>query len=85
MESERNRQPTLFERIQSAIDEAHRVSALHGPDSPESASAWDIVEELQAEAAHQKDHPGHFRNPNKSFAAYCEEYPEAPEARLYDD
>jgi hypothetical protein len=84
MESGRNSQPTLFERIQSAIDEAHRVSELYGPDSPESAAAWDVVEELQAEAAHQKDHPGHFRNLNKSFADYCEEYPEAPEARIYD-
>jgi len=43
-------------------------------------SAWDIVEELQAELAHQR-----AKKPEKTyFEEYCQENPDAFEARIYD-
>jgi hypothetical protein len=42
--------------------------------------AWDIVEELQAEAAHQRAEVLQ----KTAFEQYCEENPDALEARLYD-
>jgi len=71
----------LFEqKIQEAIENARAISAEKGPTSPECAAAWDAVEEMQAEAAHQR-----ARKVEKTaFEEYCEEYPEADEARVYD-
>ncbi|MCA1994371.1 MAG: Calvin cycle protein CP12, partial [Coleofasciculus sp. S288] len=48
--------------------------------SPESAAAWDAVEEMQAEAAHQRAR----RLEKTAFEDYCKEYPEAVEARIYE-
>jgi len=42
--------------------------------------AWDIVEELQAESAHQKSE----RLEKTAFDLYCDENPDAAEARVYD-
>jgi len=42
--------------------------------------AWDIVEELEAEAAHQRA----SKLEKTSFDTYCEEFPDALEARIYD-
>ncbi|MGB8703094.1 MAG: Calvin cycle protein CP12 [Thermosynechococcaceae cyanobacterium] len=70
----------LNSEIQAAIDQAHAVSAEKGANSKESAVAWDIVEELEAEAAHQQ-----AKRPKTSFEEYCDENPEALEAREYDD
>ncbi|MDC0834911.1 hypothetical protein AY599_12545 [Leptolyngbya valderiana BDU 20041] len=71
----------LQDKIQQAIEEARAVCADKGPRSKECAAAWDIVEELQAEAAHQKAE----RLTKTAFEEYCEEYPDAPEARVYDN
>jgi CBS domain-containing protein len=72
----------LFEeKIQAAIENARAVCAEKGATSPECAAAWDAVEEMQAEAAHQR-----AKKVDKSaFEEYCEEYPEALEARIYDN
>ena len=71
---------TLEEEIAKARDYARSVCAEKGATSPECASAWDIVEELQAELAHQR-----AKKPEKNyFEEYCEENPEAREARVYD-
>lgn len=70
----------LKEEIQSAIDVAHAVSEKMGANSKESAVAWDIIEELQAEAAHQQ-----ANHPKTAFEDYCNENPDAVEARTYDD
>jgi hypothetical protein len=70
----------LEQEIQSAIDYAHTVAAEKGADSRESAAAWDIVEELQAEAAHQR--ANHLKT---AFEEYCDDNPEVVEARMYDD
>ena len=70
----------LEKEIQKATKEARQVCQEKGPTSAECAAAWDIVEELQAEAAHQK-----AKKPEKTaFEEYVEEYPEALEARMYD-
>ena len=72
----------LFEdKIQEAIETARAICAEKGSTSPECAAAWDAVEEMQAEAAHQRD-----RKVDKTaFEEYCEDYPEAVEARIYDN
>lgn len=71
----------LEERIQAAIVEARKITQEEGARSKASAAAWDTVEELQAEAAHQS--AGSLTK--TAFEVYCEENPEAPEARMYDD
>ncbi|MDY7020773.1 MAG: CP12 domain-containing protein [Cyanobacteriota bacterium] len=70
----------LEERIEEAIKEARATCSEKGPTSKECAAAWDIVEELQAEAAHQKAE----RIEKTAFDEYCEENPDAAEARIYD-
>lgn len=71
---------SLEERIAKAIAAAHTVCAEKGDQSPECAVAWDIVEELQAEASHQRS-----EHHNTPFEQYCEDNPGAIEARIYDD
>jgi len=71
----------LQQEIISARDSARQVCKEKGARSPECAAAWDIVEELQAEAAHQRN-----RKPEKTyFEEFCEENPDAFEARMYDN
>ncbi|TAF33399.1 MAG: hypothetical protein EAZ69_16300 [Oscillatoriales cyanobacterium] len=48
--------------------------------SGECAAAWDAVEELQAEASHQKQ-----VKPKNSFEKYCDDNPDAAECRIYDE
>jgi CBS domain-containing protein len=70
----------LAQRIEQAVEEARAVCAEKGATSKECAAAWDAVEELQAEAAHQQ-----AKTLEKTaFEEFCEEYPEAEEARMYD-
>jgi CBS domain-containing protein len=74
-------QEVLMEnQIQKAIKEARSICEAKGASSKECATAWDIVEELQAEAAHQQAK----KPPKSAFEEYCEENPEAIEARIYD-
>lgn len=68
------------QKIQEAIEQARAISTQKGATSPESAAAWDAVEEMQAEAAHQRAR----RLEKTAFEDYCEEYPEAVEARIYE-
>jgi hypothetical protein len=71
---------SLAQQIEVALVEARAVSAQFGPISTEAAIAWDIVEELEAEAAHQR-----VKNAGKTaFSHYCDEFPEAIEARMYE-
>ncbi|MEM8641482.1 MAG: CBS domain-containing protein [Cyanobacteria bacterium P01_G01_bin.54] len=44
----------LEDRIDVARDEARKICAEKGETAPECAAAWDVVEELQAAAAHQR-------------------------------
>lgn len=77
---EKPKEVTLQQQIQEAIEEARAVSDSKGPVSKEAAAAWDIVEELEAEASHQRA----VKPLKTSFEVYCEENPEAAEARMYD-
>lgn len=78
---EKPKQTLLEEEIETAVKNARAICAEKGPTSKECAVAWDIVEELQAEASHQRS-----KKPERtSFELYCEEFPEAAEARIYDN
>ncbi|PSB14597.1 hypothetical protein C7B76_15755 [filamentous cyanobacterium CCP2] len=76
----------MSNNIQDQIDrersEARVVCDAQGAESSECAAAWDAVEELQAEASHQKQKA----QPQKtSFEQYCDANPEADECRVYDN
>ncbi len=71
---------SLEDRITVAIAEAHTAVDTYGTASPEAAVAWDIVEELHAEAAHQRV----THQSETAFSTYCDQYPDAAEARIYD-
>jgi len=51
---EKPKEKLLEEEIKNAIAKARQACEINGRNSPECAVAWDVVEELQAEAAHQK-------------------------------
>ncbi len=71
----------IEEQIQAELEQARAVCSKDGATSAECAAAWDAVEELQAEASHQRQ-----SQPKKnSLQQYCEENPDAAECRLYDD
>jgi hypothetical protein len=71
----------LKEQIQQEIESARAACDTSGSSSEECAAAWDAVEELQAEASHQK-----ATAPKKtSFEEYCEDNPDADECRVYDN
>jgi len=71
----------IQDQIQEELKHAREVCNSTDSNSGECAAAWDAVEELQAEAAHQKT-----KEPKKnSLEQYCSENPEAAECRLYDD
>jgi hypothetical protein len=68
-------------QIEQEIENARTVCSTEGAASGECAAAWDAVEELQAEAAHQRQN-----HPQKtSFEQYCDDNPDAAECRLYED
>jgi hypothetical protein len=71
----------IHEQIEKERDQARVVCDVQGGTSPECAAAWDAVEELQAEASHQKE-----SHPQKtSLEKYCDDNPDAAECRIYDD
>ncbi|PSB07053.1 hypothetical protein C7B76_28605 [filamentous cyanobacterium CCP2] len=80
---EQPKELVLEERIQQAIERARTICAEKGATSGECAVAWDEVEELQAEASHQKAEK--LYETKTAFEAYCEENPDAFEARVYDN
>jgi CBS domain-containing protein len=70
----------LDRQIQEAIAHARTICAEVGHPPRECAAAWQVVEELQADAAHQQA----TILEKTAFEEYCEEYPEAAElANLY--
>lgn len=70
----------LQEQIDQELIEARQVCSTEGDGSAECAAAWDAVEELQAEASHQRETPK-----KTSLEQYCDDNPEAAECRVYDD
>ncbi|NJL49646.1 MAG: hypothetical protein HC929_22195 [Leptolyngbyaceae cyanobacterium SM2_5_2] len=71
----------IKERIQKEVEDARAACDVSGSASQECAAAWDAVEELQAEASHQREQ-GTEKN---SFESYCDSNPEADECRVYDN
>lgn len=74
----------IHDQIEKERIEAREVCDTKGSGSAECAAAWDAVEELQAEASHQKDKEK-AAPPKTSFQQYCEANPEADECRVYDN
>ncbi|WP_414542686.1 CP12 domain-containing protein [Nostoc sp. CCY0012] len=70
----------LEQQLQDEIKKARAVCAQKGIHSEECAAAWDVIEELQSEMAHQRSEKIH----TTAFEDYCDEYPEALEARIYE-
>ncbi len=71
----------IKEKIDQERQEARAACDVNGAESPACAAAWDAVEELQAEAAHQREK----EPPKNSFEQYCDANPEADECRIYDN
>jgi hypothetical protein len=70
----------IQEKISQERQAARAACETSGADSPECAVAWDTVEELQAEAAHQKQ-----KVSKNSLQEYCDDNPDALECRVYDN
>ena len=73
--------PVAFDidaRLQEALDQA-RSACTSNSESPECATAWDVVEEIQAEISHKRQN-----NHKNSLESYCDANPDADECRLYD-
>ena len=71
----------IQEKISAEVKAARDVCDTDGSNSEKCAAAWDAVEELQAEASHQRE----GEKPKTNFETYCEENPEADECRVYED
>ncbi|MDE5118598.1 MAG: Calvin cycle protein CP12 [Trichodesmium sp. St2_bin2_1] len=69
----------IEEKIEQERQIARQACDISGANSKECAAAWDVVEELQAEASHQKE-----QKPKSSFESYCDNNPDAAECRVYD-
>jgi len=67
-------------KVQEELSNARQVCDLEGGDSAACAAAWDAVEEVQAEASHQKQ-----EKPKNSLEEFCSDNPDAAECRLYDN
>ncbi len=70
----------LRQELEDAIKKARVTCKETSPRSEECAIVWDIVDELQAELAHQEAK----RVSKTAFEEYCEEFPEAMETRMFD-
>ena len=70
----------INQKIEEERDQARVVCDTQGATSGECAAAWDVVEELQAEAAHKRQ-----VKPKNSLEQYCEDNPGADECRLYEE
>jgi hypothetical protein len=70
----------IDEQIHEEVKQARAICDVTGGNSAECAAAWDAVEELQAEASHQRQ-----SKPKNSLEKYCDDNPEAIECRVYED
>jgi CBS domain-containing protein len=78
---EKPKQLFLEDKIEAAREDARRICQAKGATSKECAAAWDIVEEMQAEVAHQRV----SKEEKNSLEVYCSENPDAPECRIDDN
>ena len=70
----------IQEKIEQEREEARKTCDTSGANSKECAVAWDSVEELQAEASHQKQ-----EKPKNPFETYCDDNPDAAECKIHDN
>ncbi len=70
----------IEEKISEEVEQARTVCDTSGSNSAECAAAWDAVEELQAEASHQRQN-----KKKNSLEQYCDDNPEAIECRIDDN
>lgn len=70
----------IEQQIEQERDQARAVCDTKGGTSSECAAAWDAVEELQAEASHQRQ-----VKPKNSLEQYCDDNPDAAECRVYEE
>ena len=70
----------LEEELHDAVENARNICDRTSPSSRECGAAWDTVDELQAEIAHQQSKKI-FKT---AFEEYCEEFPEAMQGRVFD-
>ncbi|MBD2039966.1 Calvin cycle protein CP12 [Microcoleus sp. FACHB-672] len=70
----------LEKQIEQEREQARAACDVNGATSGECAAAWDVVEELQAEASHQRQ-----SKPKNSLEKYCDDNPDAAECRIYDE
>jgi CBS domain-containing protein len=78
---EKPKQLFLEDKIEAAREDARRICQEKGATSKDCAAAWDVVEEMQAEASHQRT----AKKEENSLQAYCSENPDAPECRIDDN
>ncbi len=71
----------IQEKIEQELANARQVCGTENASQAECAAAWDAVEELEAEASHQRQSSS---APN-SLEKFCDENPDAAECRIYDD
>ncbi len=69
----------IQKQIEQERENAREVCGIDGTD-PKCAAAWDAVEELQAERAHQLQ-----TKPKNSLEQFCDDNPDALECRVYDN
>ncbi|MEB3226258.1 MAG: Calvin cycle protein CP12 [Synechococcus sp.] len=72
---------SIDKKIELARQEARNICAEKGETSPECAAAWDVLEELQAEAAHQRSN----KVEKTPMQLYCEANPGDLECKIFDD
>jgi hypothetical protein len=72
----------IQEKIGQEIANAREICSVDGADPGACAAAWDAVEELQAEASHQRERVTQTKS---SLENYCADNPDAVECRIYED
>ena len=70
----------IEQKIEQEREQARALCDATGATSAECAAAWDALEELQAEASHQRQ-----TKPKTNFQQYCDDNPDASECRIYED
>lgn len=71
----------MFVQLSKSIEDAQKTCE-EDPTSAPCAVAWDEVEELHAEASHQRDKKKTTSDP---LEQYCTDNPETDECRVYED
>jgi CP12 domain len=70
----------LEKKIEAERTNAREACDINGVTSGVCAAAWDAVEELQAEASHQRE-----SQTGTEFNEYCDNNPDAVECRVYEN